>query len=67
MLVFAKYVLPPRRKLRQHIRHIAQSFNYALSIGYILHAMNIAVRQETAVSIATRYGLDGLGIEIRWV
>jgi hypothetical protein len=60
-------VLLPRWKLRQHIKHIEYNFRCACNIGYILHAMNMAVGQVRAVSVATRYGLDGLGIEIRWV
>jgi hypothetical protein len=34
--------------------------------GIILYTIVLLMGQESAVGIATRYGLDGLGIESRW-
>jgi hypothetical protein len=42
------------------------SFNVVLSL-YLLRAYELLVCQDSAVGIETGYGLDGPGIESRWV
>jgi hypothetical protein len=51
------------------IRHNSDKFRSILIIFRELLNTNkahIKVGQDSTVSIATRYGLDGLGIESRW-
>jgi hypothetical protein len=46
---------------------LSLSFSFSLSFRYILYTLDIQKGgQDSSVGIATRYGLDGPGIESRW-